>query len=117
MSANLEKRQIGEQFKILDPARMPERPASPDRPRLYLIALAASIAAGFGAAGMREFFDRTLRTEADVWAALNLMVLATVPSIRGAAAATRSWRRNLAVGAGALTVLAVGAAVAWRLLR
>ena len=39
MSANLEKRQIGEQFKILDPARMPERPSSPDRPRLYLLSL------------------------------------------------------------------------------
>ncbi len=117
MSANLEKRQIGEQFKILDPARMPEKPASPDRPRLYLIALVVSIAAGFGAAALREFFDRTLRTEADVRAALNLMVLATVPSIRDAAVATRRWRRNLAAGAGALTVLAVGAAVAWRLLR
>ena len=35
ISANLERRQIGEQFKILDPARMPERPTSPDRPRLY----------------------------------------------------------------------------------
>jgi len=117
MSANLEKRQIGEQFKILDPARMPEKPASPDRPRLYLIALAAALAAGFGAAALREFFDRTLRTEADVQAALNLVVLATVPSIRNAAAAASRWRRNLAVGAGALTVLAVGAAVAWRLLR
>ena len=51
MSANLEKRQIGEQFKILDPARMPEKPASPDRPRLYLIALVAALAVGFGARG------------------------------------------------------------------
>ena len=117
MSANLEKRQIGEQFKIVDPARMPEKPFSPDRPRLYLIALFASIAAGFGAAALREFFDRTLRTEADVRAALNLVVLATVPSIRDAATTTRRWQRKLAVGAGALTVLAVGAAVAWRLLR
>jgi len=117
MSANLEKRQIGEQFKILDPARMPERPASPDRPRLYLMALFAAIASGFAAAGLREFFDNTLRTEADVRAALNLMVVATVPSIRDAAAATRRWQKSLAVGAGALTVLAVGAAIAWRLLR
>ena len=31
IAANLERRQIGEQFKILDPARMPERPFSPDR--------------------------------------------------------------------------------------
>ena len=118
MSANLEKRQIGEQFKILDPARMPEKPISPDRPRLYLMALIASIAAGFGAGGLREFFDRTLRTEADVRAALNLMVLATVPLIRDTVGIGHSpLARQLAVGAGALTVLAVGAAVAWRLLR
>ena len=108
MSANLEKRQIGEQFKILDPARMPEKPASPDRPRLYLMALMGAIAAGFGAGALREFFDRTLRTEADVRAALNLMVLATVPSIRGTVAGARRWRRNLAVGAGALALVAVG---------
>jgi polysaccharide chain length determinant protein (PEP-CTERM system associated) len=116
MSANLEKRQIGEQFKILDPARMPEKPASPDRPRLYLMALLGAIAVGLGTGGLREFFDRTLRTEADVRAALNLMVLATVPSIRNTVAGARRWRRKVAVGAAALAVVAVGAAVAWRLL-
>jgi len=26
MAANLERRQIGEQFKIIDPARLPQRP-------------------------------------------------------------------------------------------
>jgi polysaccharide chain length determinant protein (PEP-CTERM system associated) len=117
ISANLEKRQIGEQFKIIDPARMPEKPASPDRPRLYIIALLAALAAGLGAAAAAEYFDRTLRTEADVRAALNLMVLATVPMMRDSARAS-IWRRRAAVvGAGAVTVLAVGATVAWRLLR
>lgn len=116
ISANLEKRQIGEQFKILDPARMPERPVSPDRPRLYLIALLAAVAIGIGLAAAAEYFDRTLRTEADVRAALNLMVLATVPYMRDAAATTRRWRRNLALGA-VTAVLAVFVTAAWRLLR
>ena len=31
MSVNLERRQIGEQFRILDPARLPEKPYSPNR--------------------------------------------------------------------------------------
>lgn len=116
ISANLEKRQIGEQFKILDPARLPERPASPDRPRLYLIALLAAIVAGLGTAAAAEYFDRTLRTESDVRAALNLMVLATVPLMREAKTRWRA-RRVAAVGAGAATILAVWATVAWRLLR
>lgn len=114
MSANLEKRQIGEQFKVLDPARMPEKPTSPDRPRLYLIVLLGALAIGFGVAALAEFFDRSLRTEADVRSALNLMVLATVPMMRAASA--RRFRR-VAVGAVAITLLAVGATVAWRLLR
>jgi polysaccharide chain length determinant protein (PEP-CTERM system associated) len=116
MSANLEKRQIGEQFKILDPARMPERPASPDRPRLYLIAVLAALATGLGVAAAAEYFDRSLRTEADVRAALNLMVLATVPQMRDRARpAGRRLRRTAIAGAG-ITVLAVCATLAWRLL-
>lgn len=113
IAANLEKRQIGEQFKVLDPARMPERPASPDRPRLYTIAILAALLAGFGLAAAAEYFDKTLRSEADVRAALNLMVLATVPHMRDAGAAAGRFRRNAAVGAAALTVIAACAAAAW----
>ena len=117
ISANLEARQIGEQFRILDPARVPEKPVSPDRPKLYLIAMFAALGIGIGLAATAEYFDRTLKNEADVRAALNLMVLATVPYMRDAARSTRRWRRNLALGAGAMTVIAVGVTVAWRLLR
>lgn len=117
ISANLERRQIGEQFKILDPARQPEKPASPDRPRLYLIVILAALGLGVALAATAEYFDRSLRSEADVRAALNLMVLATVPYMRDAVAGGRRLRRQLAMGLGALTVLTVCAAVAWRLLR
>jgi hypothetical protein len=96
---------------------MPEKPVSPDRPRLYLIAILAAIAIGIGLAAAAEYLDRTLRSEDDVRAALNLMVLATVPYMRTARATTGRLRRNLAVGAGATAVLAVCATVAWRLLR
>jgi hypothetical protein len=117
ISANLEKRQIGEQFKILDPARMPEKPASPDRPRLYLIAMLLAVAAGLGAAALAEFFDKSLRTEADVRAALNLMVLATVPMMREATRSRWPWRRAAVAGAAAVALLTVCVTAAWQLLR
>lgn len=113
ISANLEKRQIGEQFKILDPPRMPEKPASPDRPRLYLIALFGALGVGVALAATVEYFDKSLRSEADVRGALNLMVLATVPYVRDAAGSRL--RRRLAMGIGAFTTLALCAAVAWKL--
>ena len=40
IAVNLERRQIGEQFKIIDGARLPERPISPDRLRMNLMGLA-----------------------------------------------------------------------------
>jgi polysaccharide chain length determinant protein (PEP-CTERM system associated) len=116
ISANLEKRQIGEQFKILDPARMPEKPISPDRPRLYLMAILAALAIGVGLAASAEFLDRTLRNEADVRAALNLVVLATVPYMRDTALAARRLRRRVALGAAGTAALAIAVTAAWRLL-
>jgi polysaccharide chain length determinant protein (PEP-CTERM system associated) len=113
ISANLEKRQIGEQFKVLDPARLPEKPASPDRPRLYLIALLAALAVGFGSAAIAEFLDRRLRSEDDVRAALQLPVLAMVPMILDSPASR--WLRRVTVSAVVLTLLVTGATVAWRL--
>jgi polysaccharide chain length determinant protein (PEP-CTERM system associated) len=116
ISANLEKRQIGEQFKIVDPARVPERPVSPNRPLLYGLAILAALGIGVGLAAAAEYFDRTLRTESDIRAALDLGVLATIPYVRDTAAATRRFRRNLALGAGATAMIAIGVTVAWRLL-
>jgi hypothetical protein len=85
---------------------------------LYVLGILAALLIGIGLAAAAEYFDRSLRTEADVRAALNLMVLATVPSIRdAAAAAAQRVRRRWAVGAAVTAVLAVGATVAWRLLR
>jgi len=46
MSANLERAQLGEAIKVLDPARVAERPFSPDR-RIYAgVGAAAGLAAG-----------------------------------------------------------------------
>ena len=118
ISANLEKRQIGEQFKILDPARMPEKPISPDRPALYLIAILGALALAIGLAATAEYFDRTLRTEDDVRAALNLMVLATVPQMRDLGRGPWWRQRRVAAATGAAAVvLTICATVAWRLLR
>ena len=116
ISANLEKRQIGETFRILDPARVPEKPVSPQRPQLYLIAILGAIAIGIGLAATAEYLDRTLRSEADVRAALNLMVLATVPNMKDAASVSRRRRRRLTLAAAGTAVIAVCATVAWRLL-
>lgn len=117
LAANLERRQIGEQFRILDPARLPARPFSPDRPRYYGMGILAGIALGLGLALLLEYFDRTMRSDEDVRAALSLPVLATVPLIIDVAVFRR--RRRIVLAFSLSMVLALGTAVAaaWAFLR
>ena len=45
IAVNLERRQIGEQFKVIDGARLPERPISPNRVQINLMGLLAGLGA------------------------------------------------------------------------
>ena len=78
---NLEKRQKGEQFRIIDPARVPEKPFSPDVNKILLIGLLAGLGGGFGLAFFREQLDRSFHDSGDVEVTLGLKVLATIPKI------------------------------------
>jgi uncharacterized protein involved in exopolysaccharide biosynthesis len=78
---NLERRQKGEQFRVIDPARVPEKPFSPDIPKVLLIGFILSIGCSFGAAIVREQLDRSFHDAGDVEVTLGLRVLATIPSI------------------------------------
>jgi polysaccharide chain length determinant protein (PEP-CTERM system associated) len=118
VAANLERRQIGQQFRLLDPARVPERPISPNRPLLDLIGLGGGLAVGVLLGGLFEFRDASFRTEGDVTSVLSLPVLASIPELLTAADQRRRRFRRKLVGAAAVVatlLLVVGAVVAWRL--
>ena len=118
VSANLERYQIGEQFKILDPARMPEKPFSPDRPQLYGIGFASGLLLGLLLSAFLEYRDASLKTDADVVATLTLPVLAMIPElITNEVRQTRVRRRRLAWGAMAGTAVVVAAAAALWVMR
>ena len=81
IATNLERQQIGAHFKVIDPAKVPEHPFSPNRERLYPLAVLGGFFCGIVFAAILERFNRRLRTQDDVIAALGLPVLAVIPEV------------------------------------
>jgi polysaccharide chain length determinant protein (PEP-CTERM system associated) len=81
MAVNLERKQEGEQFSVLDPANLPDKPSFPNRPLFVLGGLGGGLGLGLGLAFLLEMKDTSVKTERDVEFALHLPVLAMVPEI------------------------------------
>jgi polysaccharide chain length determinant protein (PEP-CTERM system associated) len=115
VAVNLERRQAGEQFRILDAARVPERPFSPNRLMMNLIGAMAGLALGLGFAGLLEYLDTSLRTDDDVVTAVSLPVLAMIPLMVTSAEERQKLRgRWLVVGSAAAAVALGMAAILWK---
>ncbi len=83
---NLERRQKGEQFKVIDPARIPEKPLQGQIFKILLMGLVAGLGFGFGLAFVREQMDRSFRDAGDLEATMEFKVLANIPKIQKKAA-------------------------------
>jgi polysaccharide chain length determinant protein (PEP-CTERM system associated) len=81
MATDLERRQQGEQFRVMDPPNLPERPTFPKRPLFAGGGLVVGLGVGLGLTLLLEFRDRALRTEKDVEFYLGLPTLALMPEV------------------------------------
>jgi len=81
MATELERRQQGEQFRVLDPPSLPERPSFPNRPLFNAGGLGAGAFLGFGMVVLMEWRDKSIRTRKDVLAYLGAYTLAVIPPI------------------------------------
>jgi polysaccharide chain length determinant protein (PEP-CTERM system associated) len=117
VAANLERRQIGEQFRMIDPPRLPERPFSPNRVLIDLGGVILGLAVGVGLVGFLEYRDTSFHKDDDVVRLLSLPVMAVVPVITTRAERRRYRRRVLLalLGVGLVMLVAVGG-IAWVLL-
>jgi succinoglycan biosynthesis transport protein ExoP len=79
MATDMEIRQKGERFEILDPAQVPYKPTSPDRPLLDLMGLAAGLVFGFVGVLALEVSDLSVKTEQEVINHVGAPVFGDVP--------------------------------------
>lgn len=110
IAANLERRQIGAQFKLLDPARMAEAPFSPNRKKIILVGMIAGLVLGLGSIAWLEYRDLSFKTDRELVNVLALPVLAVVPWMESDTDQRAAFRRRLGVGCalGSLVVACLG---------
>jgi uncharacterized protein involved in exopolysaccharide biosynthesis len=79
MATDLERRQQGEQFRVLDPPSLPQKPTYPNRPFFGVGGFVGGLAFGLAIVFALELQDTTLRTDRDVERILKLPTLAMIP--------------------------------------
>jgi protein tyrosine kinase modulator len=81
ISVNMERKQKGEQFRVIDPARLAERPSEPDMKKVFLLFVAAGLGIGCGLVFLLEYLDTSFRQPEEIESFLELPVLATIPLV------------------------------------
>jgi uncharacterized protein involved in exopolysaccharide biosynthesis len=79
VAAELERRQIGEQFRVLDPARRPLRPTGVARLMVNAVAMGVGLFIGILLVALLEVRDTSVQRSSDVEEVFQLPVLALVP--------------------------------------
>ncbi len=93
MATELERRQEGESFTMLDAARVPDRPVRPNRLAYLSGALLFSLLLGVAVAVLREIFDNSIKTEEELHQALpGVLLLGSTPCFAIAQRERASWQ-------------------------
>ncbi len=110
----MESRQKSERFVILDPAQVPEKPYSPNRPLLLLAGLIGGVFTGLALVALVELTDDSIREGREVEKILGLPVLSGVPEIL---TAQQRWSSRVRLCAVSVTTLAIAVVVGFGIAR
>ncbi len=98
LNESMEQGQQGVQFAILDPAVVPDEPASPSRFRILLVGLVIAVGLALGTIALAERLDTSFHAVDDLREFTRVPVLASIPRI-ATTTGKRQRRNRLLLGA------------------
>jgi succinoglycan biosynthesis transport protein ExoP len=108
MAADLEKRQEGQQFRLVDQPSLPTVPSSPNRIKISLGGVAGGIGLGLVLAFLTDFRNRSFRSDKDLAQQLAIPLVVGVPLLLTPnEQQVRMWKRRFEWVAGSGLVMAV----------
>lgn len=81
VSQELEKDRKAERFSLGEPANLPQTPTWPNRPRILLIGLIASLGGGLGLAWLRDIVDPSVKGPLELARIARVPILTPIPYI------------------------------------
>jgi protein tyrosine kinase modulator len=81
LATNLQQRQQGEQFRLVDPASLPDKPSAPNHLLVSLGGLAAGLAVGFGITVLLEIISVRVWHESELEGLVPVRVLVGIPHL------------------------------------
>ncbi|HEY7337730.1 MAG TPA: GNVR domain-containing protein [Bryobacteraceae bacterium] len=95
-TTTITERQVGQQFRLVDPPTLPNKPTSPKRLKIALGGAAAGLLLGIGLAFLLELKDTTFREESAVTQKFDLPLVLSIPLLlTPAEERARRWKRGL----------------------
>lgn len=110
MATDLEKRQEGEQFRVLDPPNVPQKPYSPNRLKFNLLGLVIGLFVGGMALASAEVIDDRVYSKEELADIVHAPVLTEIPSLTTTSEQIREqhfgWLRTASLGGMVALILA-----------
>ena len=97
MATDLERRQQGEQFRVMDEPNLPDSPTFPKRGVFAAGGFVFGLILGLAIVALIEYRDTALRSERDIWAFTKLPTLATISLLDDGATGFTKTKRSLSM--------------------
>jgi polysaccharide chain length determinant protein (PEP-CTERM system associated) len=81
LAANMERKQKGEQFRIVDPASLPQKPSDPNMKKMFVLFVFAGLGIGGGLIFLQRMTDNSLSSLEEIESVSQLKVVAAIPPI------------------------------------
>lgn len=99
LAANMERKQKGEQFRIVDPASLPQKPSEPNMKKVFVLFVFAGLGIGGGLIFLQRMTDNSIASLEEIETMSQLKVIATIPPIlnqQDERAVKWNWRATIA---------------------
>ncbi|MFP6655049.1 MAG: hypothetical protein VCB25_05435, partial [Myxococcota bacterium] len=116
VQADLERRQLGERFRILESAVSAREPSSPNRILILILGAVLGLAIGVGVGLLSEISDPSLHTSIALQAATGISVLVSIPKVMlepDRLARSRQILRDTLITVGVIVFVLIGGLVTY----